>query len=304
MKEHLVHPSLFLSLPRGRSPRRPPRVPPARSRAGSARATASPFPASRVTLDGPAGERRVTTGPDGTFRGRRASRRRLHRVGGRSRPRGARAPHGHGRRRRRPARPRPRPGAGRRAGGGERHPRRGDALLARHRGGRARPRADRRPRRPVAPAAPPGSAGRRHRAGRPDGPPGLRLHPRGRVALRARSRGRRAGQPAGRRLRLRHRPALRARARRGRARGGEQPLRDRRPGRRREPADATGAAGRPPSLRAEGEGGSFDWQRFLGATSGARGRLDWNAGSTAAHHGQRASRTAASSRRRRRSPRG
>ncbi|HYN04087.1 MAG TPA: TonB-dependent receptor [Vicinamibacteria bacterium] len=36
--------------------------------------------------------------------------------------------------------------------------------------------------------------------------------------------------------------------------------------------------GESPSLRAEGEGGSFDWQRFLGATSGARGRFDWNAG--------------------------
>jgi outer membrane cobalamin receptor len=36
--------------------------------------------------------------------------------------------------------------------------------------------------------------------------------------------------------------------------------------------------GESPSLRAEGEGGSQDWQRFLGATSGARGRLDWNAG--------------------------
>jgi outer membrane cobalamin receptor len=37
-------------------------------------------------------------------------------------------------------------------------------------------------------------------------------------------------------------------------------------------------AGEAPSLRAEGEGGSFDWQRWLGATSGALGRLDWNAG--------------------------
>ena len=36
--------------------------------------------------------------------------------------------------------------------------------------------------------------------------------------------------------------------------------------------------GESPSLRAEGEGGSFDWQRFLGATSGARGAFDWNAG--------------------------
>jgi vitamin B12 transporter len=36
--------------------------------------------------------------------------------------------------------------------------------------------------------------------------------------------------------------------------------------------------GESPSLRAEGEGGSFDWQRFLGATSGARGPFDWNAG--------------------------
>ena len=37
-------------------------------------------------------------------------------------------------------------------------------------------------------------------------------------------------------------------------------------------------AGERPSLRAEGEGGSFDWQRYLGATSGAHGDLDWNAG--------------------------
>ena len=37
-------------------------------------------------------------------------------------------------------------------------------------------------------------------------------------------------------------------------------------------------AGDRPSLRAEGEGGSFDWQRLLGATSGARGAFDWNAG--------------------------
>ena len=36
--------------------------------------------------------------------------------------------------------------------------------------------------------------------------------------------------------------------------------------------------GESPSLRAEGEGGSFDWQRYLGATSGARGAFDWNAG--------------------------
>jgi outer membrane cobalamin receptor len=37
-------------------------------------------------------------------------------------------------------------------------------------------------------------------------------------------------------------------------------------------------AGDAPSLRAEGEGGSFGWQRFLGATSGARGAFDWNLG--------------------------
>ena len=36
--------------------------------------------------------------------------------------------------------------------------------------------------------------------------------------------------------------------------------------------------GERPSLRAEGEGGAFDWQRGLLATSGARGRFDWNAG--------------------------
>lgn len=39
-----------------------------------------------------------------------------------------------------------------------------------------------------------------------------------------------------------------------------------------------GRAGEAPSLRAEAEGGRFGWQRFAGATSGARGRLDWNAG--------------------------
>jgi len=36
--------------------------------------------------------------------------------------------------------------------------------------------------------------------------------------------------------------------------------------------------GDSPSLRAEAEAGSFDWQRYLGATSGAAGGLDWNAG--------------------------
>jgi outer membrane cobalamin receptor len=36
--------------------------------------------------------------------------------------------------------------------------------------------------------------------------------------------------------------------------------------------------GEDPSLRAEGEGGSHAWQRWLGATSGARGPVDWNAG--------------------------
>ena len=37
-------------------------------------------------------------------------------------------------------------------------------------------------------------------------------------------------------------------------------------------------AGERPSLRGEGELGSFDWQRFLGATSGASGAFDWNLG--------------------------
>ena len=36
--------------------------------------------------------------------------------------------------------------------------------------------------------------------------------------------------------------------------------------------------GEAPSLRAEGEGGGFAWRRFSGATSGARGAFDWNAG--------------------------
>jgi vitamin B12 transporter len=36
--------------------------------------------------------------------------------------------------------------------------------------------------------------------------------------------------------------------------------------------------GEAPSLRAEGEAGGFAWRRFSGATSGARGRFDWNAG--------------------------
>ncbi len=36
--------------------------------------------------------------------------------------------------------------------------------------------------------------------------------------------------------------------------------------------------GESPSLRAEGEGGSFDWGRGLVATSGASSRFDWNAG--------------------------
>jgi len=33
-----------------------------------------------------------------------------------------------------------------------------------------------------------------------------------------------------------------------------------------------------PSLRAEGEAGTFDWQRWQGSTSGTRGPVDWNAG--------------------------
>ncbi|HXK11236.1 MAG TPA: TonB-dependent receptor [Vicinamibacteria bacterium] len=37
-------------------------------------------------------------------------------------------------------------------------------------------------------------------------------------------------------------------------------------------------AGEAPSLRAEGEGGSYGWRRFDGATRGARGLFDWNAG--------------------------
>jgi vitamin B12 transporter len=36
--------------------------------------------------------------------------------------------------------------------------------------------------------------------------------------------------------------------------------------------------GEPSSLRLEGETGSFDWQRYLGGGSGARGGFDWNAG--------------------------
>jgi outer membrane receptor protein involved in Fe transport len=36
--------------------------------------------------------------------------------------------------------------------------------------------------------------------------------------------------------------------------------------------------GDPLAFQLEGEGGSFGWQRYLGATSGARGPFDWNAG--------------------------
>jgi outer membrane cobalamin receptor len=36
--------------------------------------------------------------------------------------------------------------------------------------------------------------------------------------------------------------------------------------------------GEAPSLRAEAEGGSFDWQRYSGASSGTSGGVDWNAG--------------------------
>jgi vitamin B12 transporter len=36
--------------------------------------------------------------------------------------------------------------------------------------------------------------------------------------------------------------------------------------------------GEAPSLRGEAEGGSFGWWRWLGGTSGALGRFDWNAG--------------------------
>ena len=38
------------------------------------------------------------------------------------------------------------------------------------------------------------------------------------------------------------------------------------------------ASGERPGLRLEADGGSFDWRRFAGATSGTSGRLDWNAG--------------------------
>ncbi len=38
------------------------------------------------------------------------------------------------------------------------------------------------------------------------------------------------------------------------------------------------APGSPPALNAEAEAGSFDWQRFLGRTSGRAGRFDWNLG--------------------------
>jgi vitamin B12 transporter len=38
------------------------------------------------------------------------------------------------------------------------------------------------------------------------------------------------------------------------------------------------APGERPSLRLEADGGSFDWRRFAGATSGTSGRLDWNLG--------------------------
>jgi vitamin B12 transporter len=36
--------------------------------------------------------------------------------------------------------------------------------------------------------------------------------------------------------------------------------------------------GEPPSLHAEAEAGGYGWMRFLGATSGAHGPFDWNAG--------------------------
>jgi outer membrane cobalamin receptor len=36
--------------------------------------------------------------------------------------------------------------------------------------------------------------------------------------------------------------------------------------------------GERPSLSAEAEGGSYDWQRLLAATAGAEARVDWNAG--------------------------
>lgn len=36
--------------------------------------------------------------------------------------------------------------------------------------------------------------------------------------------------------------------------------------------------GESPSLRAEGEGGTFGWRRLSGTTTGRRGALDWNAG--------------------------
>ena len=261
MKEHLVslRPRSLLVVwllarrvgrRRGRATR-----PPGRSRASSARATASPSPASRSPSTVRPASVASTTGPDGTLPGRRARGRRVRRVGRRTRPRAARARDGHGRRRRAPARPRPRPGARRRARGRERHARRGDALVARRRaptcstasGSTTAPRPSLLPLLQEVPGVATARAGQ-------TGLQALRVHPRGRVALRVRARGRRAGQPAGRRLRLRHRAALRARAGRGRARRGEQPLRQRRAGRRREPADAPRAAGRAPVAPRRGRG--------------------------------------------------
>ena len=170
--------------------------------------------------------------------------------------------------------------------------------------GRARARRDRRARGAVAAAAAAGRAGRRDRPQRTDGTAGLRVRPRRRVALRARDGRRRAGQPAGRRLRLRHGAAVRAGAGRDRARRGQQPLRDRRARRRREPADPARRRRGRALAAGRGRGRLLRLAALASARRPApRGAFDWNLGAQRLDDRQRDAEQRASSRRRRRSPR-
>ena len=246
------------------------------------------LPGVAVTLDGPAGERRVTTGPDGSFRasglaaGEYAASVDAPGLELRS-PATATVGAGESR-----TRPRPRPGARLRARGRERHARRGHAVVARRLRRRARPPAHRRPCRAVAAAAPPGGA----RASPPPAP--------GRRASRApcssagASRATRCvlvdgvavNQPGGSfdfgtvlPFELERVEVVRGAASSlygNDALAGVVSLQTRR-----------ARPGERPSLRAEGEGGSFDWQRGLVRHVGGARPLRLERGRAAAHHRQR-----------------
>ena len=246
-----------------------------------------PLPEVAVVLERPGSLRRVTTGPDGSFRAAAlaagAYTLRVDAPGLALRD-GATVSVG-ATRRARTSCSRPRPSRTRRR---DRYPRRGGAVDARRERDVSSARTS-RARGGVAPAAAPGRAGRRDRPQRADGPSGLRFRPRRRVELRAGADRRRTGQRAGRRLQLRHGAPLGAGAGRGRARRGQQPLRHRRARGRRDPSrHATADPTAPLSFRAEGEGAASPGGASRARPRGARGAFDWNAGAAAPRERQRA----------------